>query len=93
MRDTTARLAAEILRGKPPQGAPSAWIEQAVVASVTAAAAADGNALVTVTWRGVSTQAAYLASYTPTVGHVVAVVYQPPGALLILGRVIGTPPS
>jgi hypothetical protein len=89
----TGRLAAEILRGKPPQGAPSAWVEPAVVATVTAGAAADGNALAAVTWRGQTVSAAYLASYTPTAGHVVAVLYQPPGGLLILGRIIGTPPS
>lgn len=87
------KLAAEILRGKRPQGSLSAWIEPAVVASSTPGAAADGNALATLTWRGQSVQAAYLASYTPTAGHVVAVAYQPPGGLLILGRVIGTPPS
>jgi len=93
MPDLTAKLAAEILRGKPPQGAPSAWAEPAVIATVTAGAAADGNALVTITWRGTTVQSAYLASYTPTVGHTVAVLYQPPGAPLILGRIIGTPPS
>lgn len=93
MPENVSRLAAEILRGKPPQGAPSAWVEPATVATVTAGAAADGNALATVTWRGASVQTAYLASYTPTVGHTVAVLYQPPGAPLILGRIIGTPPS
>ncbi len=86
------RLAAEITRDRGPQGAPSAWVEQATVATVSAGAAADGNALVTVTWRGASQRAAYLSPYTPTVGHVVAVVIQG-GALLILGRIIGTPPS
>lgn len=86
------RLAAEITRDRGPQGAPSAWVEQATVATVAAGAAADGNALVTVTWRGASQKAAYLSSYAPTVGHVVAVVVQG-GALLILGRIIGTPPS
>ncbi len=91
MSDSVNRLAAEILRGKPPQGAPSVWLEPAVVATVSAGAAADGNALATVTWRGQSIRAAYLASYTPTVGHNVIVAYQPPGGLLILGRVIGTP--
>jgi hypothetical protein len=91
MLPNTKKLAAEILRGKPPQGAPSAWAEPAVVATVAAGAAADGNALVTVTWRGQAIQAAYLSSYTPTVGHNVIVLYQPPGGLLILGRVIGTP--
>lgn len=93
MAGNADKLAAEILRGKPPQGAPSAWAEPAVVATVVAGAAADGNALVTVTWRGQAVQAAYLASYTPTAGHTVTVLYQPPGGLLILGRTIGTPPS
>lgn len=93
MPDNVARLAREINRDRPPQGAPSAWGEPATVASVTAGAAADGNALVTITWRGTTVQAPYLASYTPTVGHVVTVLYQPPGTPLILGRPIGTPPS
>lgn len=93
MPTNTGKLAAELLRGKPPQGAPSAWAEPAVITTVTAGAAADGNALVTVTWRGQAVQAAYLASYTPVVAHNVIVLYQPPGGLLILGRVIGTPPS
>ena len=93
MNNNSRKLAAEILRGKPPQGAPSCWMEPAVVASVAAGAAADGNALVTVTWRGQPVPAAYLSSYTPVVSHVVVVLYQPPGGLVILGRVIGTPPS
>lgn len=93
MPTNTDKLAAEILRGKPPQGAPSAAAEPAVIATVTAGAAADGNALVTVTWRGVAVPASYLASYTPVVSHTVIVLYQPPGGLLIIGRVIGTPPS
>lgn len=93
MATNITKLAGEILTGRGPQGAPSAWIEPATVATVTAGGAADGNALATVTWRGTAVAAAYLASYTPTVGHVVAVVVQPPGGLLILGRIIGTPPS
>jgi hypothetical protein len=93
MLSNANKLAAEILRGKPPQGAPSCWMEPAVVATVSAGAAADGNALVTVTWRGQSIQAAWLASYTAVVGHTVAVLYQPPGGLLILGQIKGTPPS
>lgn len=93
MSTSAAKLAAEILRGKPPQGAPSAWVEPATVTTVSAGAAADGNALATVTWRGQAVQAAYLASYTPVVSHVVAVLYQPPGGLLILGQIKGTPPS
>lgn len=93
MLGNTSKLAAEILRGKPPQGAPSSWVEPATVASVSAGAAADGNALATLTWRGQAVQSAYLSSYTPTAGHTVAVLYQQPGGLLILGRIIGTPPS
>lgn len=87
MPNNRDRLAAEILR-KPPGG-----VEPATVATVTAGAAADGNALATVTWRGIAVPAAYLASYTPVVGHTVLVLYQPPGGLVILDHVIGTPPS
>jgi len=86
------RLAAELQRDPRPQGAPVCWLEQATVTAVTAGGAADGSALCTVTWRGETHEAAYLASYTPVVGHVVAVVVQPP-SLLVLGRVIGTPPT
>jgi hypothetical protein len=93
MLPNTKKLVAEMTRGKPPQGAPSAWCEPAVIASVTAGAAADGNAAAVVTWRGQAVGAAYLASYTPVAGHNVIVLYQPPGGLLILGRVIGTPSS
>ena len=88
MRDASARLAAEVTRAQPPQGSPRSWIEPATVATVTAGGAADGNALTTVTWRGASVQAAYLASYTPTVGHRVAVVVQDaPGAWVIVPSV------
>jgi hypothetical protein len=93
MPQNTDKLAGEILRGRPPQGAPSAWVEPAVVAVVDVGAAADGNPLTTLTWRDTSVQAAYLSSYTPTVGDIVAVLYQPPGAPLILGHIVGTPPS
>jgi hypothetical protein len=61
------------------------------VAAVSAGGAADGNALVTVTWQGTSIQVAYAASYTPVVGHVVLLARTQP--LVILCRVIGTPPS
>jgi hypothetical protein len=66
------------------------WCEPATVHSVTAGAAADGNALATVTWRGAQYQAAYPAAYTPVVGHTVLLLIQPP-QLAILCRVIGTP--
>jgi hypothetical protein len=62
------------------------------VASVTAGAASDGNALVTVTWRGntVAVQG-YYASYTPAVGHRVEVGLTTDNQLVIRGRVIGQP--
>lgn len=60
------------------------------IAAVTAGAAADGNAAVTVTVTGNTIPAPYLASYTPTVGHTVVVVLVL-NSPLILGRVIGLP--
>ena len=85
------RAAAEISRDRPSQDAIAAWVESAVVASVTAGAAADGNALATVTWRGSDHDAAYLAGYAPTAGDVVLVLVQPPNCLAIFGKIIGTP--
>lgn len=50
--------------------APSARLLRATVATVTAGAASDGNALVTVTWRGENCPVAdYPDSYTPAPGH------------------------
>lgn len=86
------RLAAEHLRNQLPQGVPHGYVTTGTVATVTAGAAADGNALVTVTVDGATQEAAYLASWTPTAAHIVAVLIQG-GVLTILGRVIGTPPS
>ncbi len=85
------RLAAEQARNRPPQGIPDCWIEPGVIAAVTAGAAADGNDLASVTYRGTTTDAPYLASYTPTVGHIVALLVQSTGNVLVLGRIIGTP--
>jgi hypothetical protein len=81
------RLAAELV----PDG-PGLRLESAVVATVTPAGAADGNSLVTVTWRGDDFPAAWLDS-APTVGQTVIVAVQPPAGLLILGAPKGTPPS
>ena len=61
------------------------------VTAVTAGAAADGNALVTVNWRGTELYASYGAHYTPAVGHVVLMTRTQP--LHIIDRIIGTPPS
>lgn len=62
------------------------------ITAVAAGAAADGNALATVTWQGQALRAAYTASYTPVVGHVVLMARIGP-QLAIVGRLIGTPPS
>lgn len=61
------------------------------VTSVTAGAAADGNAAVTVTIEGNAVPAPYLASYTtPTVNDVVSVLLVD-NSPLILGKRIGLP--
>lgn len=85
------RLAAERARDRPPQGAPYSWPEPGVIASVTPGAASDGNALVAVTYRGVTTEAAYPSGYTPLAGHVVNLLVCSTGSVFILGRFIGTP--
>ncbi|MGI5144786.1 hypothetical protein ACQEVC_45465 [Plantactinospora sp. CA-294935] len=90
MRREIRRAAAELLRDRPPQGAPASWMEQATVVAVAPGAASDGNALLTVEWRGAEVDAAYGAKYTPTVGDTVLVVVQPP-SLLVVDQVIGTP--
>lgn len=85
------RLASEQARAGRPQGAPDCWVESGTIAAVTAGAASDGNALASVTYRGTTTDAPYLASYTPVATHTVALLIQSNGSVLILGRVIGTP--
>ena len=86
----TRRLAAELSGRAGPGKRPQSWLEPAVVYSVTAGGASDGNALCVVTWRGVQTPVAYASAYVPVVGHVVLLNVQPP-SLVILCRVIGTP--
>lgn len=76
-----------------PQGAASGRIETGVIATVTAGAAADGTALATVTVRGATQQAAHFEQYTPVVGHTVGVWVSTQGSILILDRIVGTPPS
>ena len=68
-----------------------AWAVGTVTA-VTAGAATDGNALVTVTYQGTQVKAAYGAHYTPVVGHVVLMARTGP-QLAIVCRLIGTPPT
>lgn len=89
MTPATRRLAAE-LSGRATGRRPSSWLEPATVFSVVPGGASDGNALATVTWRGVQVPVAYAAAYVPVVGHVVLLNVQPP-SVVILCRVIGTP--
>ena len=91
MQRNVQRAAAEMNRDRPSQGWQPLAAEQATVATVTAGAASDGNAAVTVTWHGSTVPAVYLSSYTPTVGHSVLVMVLPSAPLVILGRIIGTP--
>jgi hypothetical protein len=85
------RLAAEQGRDRPPQGITYSWPEPGVIATVTPGAASDGNALATVTYNGATQEAAYLAAYTPTVGHNVLLLVTSTGSVVILGRILGTP--
>lgn len=85
------KLIAELDGTAGPGRRPTSWLEPAVVASVTPGAAADGNALCVVTWRGIDVPVAYPDTYIPSVGHTVQVLYQPP-SLVILCRTVGTPP-
>lgn len=79
---------ADVMAGLAP--ADGVRMEQGVIASVAAGAAADGNALVTVTWRGTNVACPYPSTYTPVVGHVVLLLVSPP-RLVIVARLIGTP--
>jgi hypothetical protein len=62
-----------------------------VIRKVTAGAAYDKNALVTVAWRGAEVLAPYCASYTPAVGHQVLLARFGP-QLIVIDRIVGTPP-
>jgi len=63
----------------------------ATVTAVQAGASLDGIALATVDYLGASLKVPYLTSYTPVVGHVVAMTRHA-GNWLILGRPGGFPP-
>jgi hypothetical protein len=65
-------------------------MEQGTITVVAAGAALDGNAKVTVSWRGTSIFCPYPSTYTPVVGHVVLLLIQPP-QVVIVARLIGTP--
>lgn len=66
---------------------------KARVAAVTVAGATDGRNLALLEFSGLSDiPAPYLDGYAPTVDHTVAVV-RTGSQLLILGRIVGTPPA
>lgn len=63
----------------------------ATVATVTAGAAGDGNALVTVTWMGATvTCSGYVNTYTPQPTDRVVCLYIG-NQLIVVGKVIGHP--
>lgn len=65
-------------------------MDQGAITAVAAGAALDGNALVSVSWRGTTIQCAYPSTYTPVVGHVVLLLIAIP-RVVIVARLIGTP--
>lgn len=63
----------------------------ATVETVTAGAASDGNARVTLLWRGGAiTAAGYAAAYTPVAGHRVVCDYID-DQLIVAYRIVGQP--
>lgn len=89
--DGARRLAAEQQGAARPQGQPHVMMRPGEVTAIDPGAASDGQDLITVDYAGAEQLVAYLASYTPQVGHVVALLVSSDGALLCLGRPIGTP--
>lgn len=87
MADGASRLTAHLLQ-PPDEDLPE--LPKATVTAVTPGGASDGNALVTVDYLGSTLQFGYLSSYTPAVGHVVA-LGRIGGNWTILGRPIGHP--
>jgi hypothetical protein len=68
-------------------------VSKAKVTAVLPGAAAGGTTLVTIQYQGASgLNAPYLSSYTPVLDDVVAVA-RTGSQLLILGRIVGTPPE
>lgn len=80
LADTLAALAGET----------GVRMEPATIITVAAGAAADGNALVTVSWRGTDVACPYPSTYTPVVGHRVLLLVATP-QLVIIARLVGTP--
>lgn len=71
---------------------PRGRVFEATVATVTAGAAGDGNALVKVRWRDSElTVSGYSAGYTPGVGHRVRCTLTDDNKLYIDYRIVGYP--
>ncbi len=68
----------------------SARMEPGEVVAVAPGGASDGNARVTVRWRGAKVVCPYPSSYAPAVGHAVLLLVQPP-QVVIVARLVGTP--
>lgn len=61
------------------------WAGTALVTNAAKGFTPDGRRLITVAWRGGSYDCAYLASYTPVVGHTVSFIKSGP-VLFVLGK-------
>lgn len=75
---------------------PQVLFEPGVITAVTDAAAVDGRPMVTVSWRGITLDVAYIAPAVPystaDVGSPVLLLVQGTQVLLV-GVVHGTPPD
>lgn len=79
MSDVVRRLAADDPNDE------DTWAGTATVTNAAAGTTSDGRKLITVAWRGTSSDCAYLASYTPAVGHAVVFIKDGP-SVFVLGR-------
>lgn len=79
MSDVVRRLAADDPNDD------ETWSGTATVTNAAAGTASDGRKLITVEWRDTPTDCAYLASYTPAVGHAVVFIKDGP-SMFVLGR-------
>lgn len=84
------RLVGSVRKPVPQQITGSPTMRLGTIKTVTAGAAADGNAAVVVTVNGNDMASAYNASYTPVVGHLV-MVFLNDGAPAIGWHVVGIP--
>ena len=79
MSDVIRRLAADDPNDR------ETWAGTATVTNTLAGTAPDGRKLISVEWRGATVNCAYLATYTPALGHKVAFI-KDGSSMLVLGR-------